>query len=42
MLDKNDPNYDSEEEKHNVLRTQQNLVKDEVQAYKDEVSAGFA
>mmetsp|Transcript_37781 Transcript_37781/g.95570 ORF Transcript_37781/g.95570 Transcript_37781/m.95570 type:complete len:712 (-) Transcript_37781:372-2507(-) len=36
-MDKNDPNYDSEEEKHNVLRSQHQKLKDEVTAYKDEV-----
>lgn len=38
ILDKNDPNYDSEEERNVVMKTQQSKIKAEVQAYKDEVS----
>lgn len=37
VLDRNDPNYDSEEERHVVLKTQQSRLKAEVQAYKLEV-----
>lgn len=36
-LDRRDPNYDSDEERHVVLHTQQSRIKAEVQAYKQEV-----
>lgn len=37
VLDKNDPNYDSDEERAVVLRTQHQKLKEEVSAYKQQV-----
>ena len=41
-MDRDDPNYDSEEEKNIVFMEQQGKIKNEVAAYKQEVRAACA